>query len=44
MSGHSKAAENMIGNFAPKLVELTDRVLFDTSGNGRIYQSAIAAS
>ena len=29
MSGHSKAAENMIGNFAPKLVELTDRVLFD---------------
>jgi len=25
----SKAAENLIGNFAPKLVELTDRVLFD---------------
>ncbi len=29
MSKQSKAAENMIGNFAPKLVELTDRVLFD---------------
>jgi 4-carboxymuconolactone decarboxylase len=25
----SKAAENLIGNFAPKLVQLTDRVLFD---------------
>lgn len=25
----SRAAENLIGNFAPKLVELTDRVLFD---------------
>jgi 4-carboxymuconolactone decarboxylase len=25
----SKAAENLIGSFAPKLVELTDRVLFD---------------
>ena len=25
----SKAAENLIGDFAPKLVELTDRVLFD---------------
>ncbi len=29
MSKQSKTAENMIGNFAPKLVELTDRVLFD---------------
>lgn len=29
MSKQSKAAENMIGNFAPKLVELTDQVLFD---------------
>ena len=25
----SKGAEKLIGNFAPKLVELTDRVLFD---------------
>ena len=25
----SKAAQNLIGDFAPKLVELTDRVLFD---------------
>ena len=25
----SKAAENLIGSFAPKLVEWTDRVLFD---------------
>jgi 4-carboxymuconolactone decarboxylase len=25
----SKGAQNLIGNFAPKLVELTDRVLFD---------------
>ena len=25
----SKAAENLIGSFAPKLVQLTDRVLFD---------------
>src|SRR6516164_11249834 len=25
----SKAAEKLIGNFAPKLVELTDGVLFD---------------
>jgi 4-carboxymuconolactone decarboxylase len=29
MSKPSKAAENLIGNFAPKLIELTDRVLFD---------------
>ena len=29
MSKPSKAAENLIGGFAPKLVELTDRVLFD---------------
>src|SRR5438874_11759576 len=29
MSKQSTAAENLIGNFAPKLVELTDRVLFD---------------
>ena len=26
---HSNAAQNLIGDFAPKLVELTDRVLFD---------------
>ena len=25
----SKGAQNLIGNFAPKLVELTDRILFD---------------
>jgi 4-carboxymuconolactone decarboxylase len=29
MSNQSTAAQKMIGNFAPKLVELTDRVLFD---------------
>lgn len=29
VSKQSKAAEKMIGDFAPKLVELTDRVLFD---------------
>lgn len=29
MSKPSRAAENLIGDFAPKLVELTDRVLFD---------------
>ncbi|MGB2604495.1 MAG: carboxymuconolactone decarboxylase family protein [Candidatus Sulfotelmatobacter sp.] len=29
MTKQSKVAENMIGIFAPKLVELTDRVLFD---------------
>jgi 4-carboxymuconolactone decarboxylase len=29
MMSQSKAAENLIGSFAPKLVELTDRVLFD---------------
>lgn len=27
--GHSKGAQNLIGDFAPKLVELTDQVLFD---------------
>ena len=29
MSKHSNAAEKLIGSFAPKLVELTDQVLFD---------------
>jgi 4-carboxymuconolactone decarboxylase len=29
MSKEPTAAEKMIGDFAPKLVELTDRVLFD---------------
>jgi len=29
MSKGSSTAEKMIGNFAPKLVELTDRVIFD---------------
>jgi 4-carboxymuconolactone decarboxylase len=29
MSNKSTAAQKLIGNFAPKLVELTDRVLFD---------------
>jgi 4-carboxymuconolactone decarboxylase len=29
MSEKSTAAEKIIGDFAPKLVELTDRVLFD---------------
>jgi 4-carboxymuconolactone decarboxylase len=29
MKKSSNSAENLIGNFAPKLVELTDRVLFD---------------
>jgi len=29
LSKPSSAAQNLIGNFAPKLVELTDRVLFD---------------
>lgn len=29
MSKEPSAAEKMIGDFAPKLVELTDRVLFD---------------
>ena len=29
MSEHSNAAQQLIGNFAVKLVELTDRVLFD---------------
>ena len=29
MSKQSNAARQLIGNFAPKLVELTDRVLFD---------------
>jgi 4-carboxymuconolactone decarboxylase len=28
MSRETSAAEKMIGDFAPKLVELTDRVLF----------------
>ena len=28
MSKEPSAAQNMIGNFAPKLVELTDKVLF----------------
>ena len=28
----SKAAENLIGSFAPKLVQWTDRVLFDDVG------------
>jgi len=27
--GTSKEAQNLIGDFAPKLVELTDQVLFD---------------
>ena len=26
---HSTSAQNLIGNFSPKLAELTDRVLFD---------------
>jgi 4-carboxymuconolactone decarboxylase len=29
MSKEPTAAQNLIGTFAPKLVELTDRVLFD---------------
>jgi 4-carboxymuconolactone decarboxylase len=29
LSKPSNAAQQLIGNFAPKLVELTDRVLFD---------------
>lgn len=29
MTKKSSAAEKLIGDFAPKLVELTDRVLFD---------------
>jgi len=29
MSKQSSAAQKLIGDFAPKLVELTDRVLFD---------------
>ncbi len=29
MSKQSTAAQKLIGDFAPKLVELTDRVLFD---------------
>jgi 4-carboxymuconolactone decarboxylase len=29
MSKPSNAAQNLIGDFAPKLVEITDRVLFD---------------
>src|SRR5256885_971538 len=29
MSKKSNSAQQLIGNFAPKLVELTDRVLFD---------------
>jgi 4-carboxymuconolactone decarboxylase len=29
MTRKSEAAKNLIGNFAPKLVELTDRILFD---------------
>lgn len=29
MSNEPSAAKKMIGDFAPKLVELTDRVLFD---------------
>jgi len=29
MSNQSTAAQKLIGNFAPKLVELADRVLFD---------------
>jgi 4-carboxymuconolactone decarboxylase len=29
LSKHSNAAQQLIGDFAPKLVELTDRVLFD---------------
>jgi 4-carboxymuconolactone decarboxylase len=29
MSEKSKAAQNLIGDFAPKLVELTDQILFD---------------
>ena len=29
MSKQSNAAQQLIGTFAPKLVELTDRVLFD---------------
>jgi len=29
MSKEATPAQKMIGNFAPKLVELTDRVLFD---------------
>lgn len=29
MSTKSNAAQTLIGNFAPKLVELTDRLLFD---------------
>ena len=29
MKKQSKAAENILGDFAPKLVELTDQVLFD---------------
>ncbi len=41
MSREPSAAEKMIGNFAPKLVELTDDVLFGDIGNAQSFQSVI---
>ena len=39
MSKEPTAAEKLIGGFAPKLVELTDRVFSVMSGNAQSFQS-----
>jgi alkylhydroperoxidase/carboxymuconolactone decarboxylase family protein YurZ len=50
MSKEPSAAQKMIGDFAPKLVELTDRVLFGDVwerpqlGSVRSFRSATAVS
>lgn len=43
MTKPSDAAKKAIGDFSPKLVELTDQVLFDDVWEARNYRSAIAA-
>ena len=43
MAKPSDGAKKLIGNFSPKLVELTDQVLFDDVWSARNYRNGIAA-
>ncbi len=44
MSKEPSAVGKMIGDFAPKLVDLTDRVLFGDYGSARSFPSATGVS
>jgi hypothetical protein len=43
MQKEPSALKNNLGDFSPKLVQLTDEVLFGASGSVRNYRSATAA-